>query len=139
MMIISLSMAEKIIEECIVMAKKINIPMVIAVIGFDGQLICLKKMDEALPISIELAPKKAYTAYALKMSTAKLANLAGPEGELYGLENSCSNIVIFGGGIPLISQGKMIGAVGVSGGNVEQDIQVAEAGVKYFNNRFTTT
>jgi uncharacterized protein GlcG (DUF336 family) len=56
-----------------------------------------------------------------------------PAAELYGL-NTTNNgrLVVFGGGIPLVLDGKVVGAVGVSGSSVPNDVQVAEAGVKVF-------
>ncbi|MEK3820458.1 heme-binding protein [Cytobacillus sp. FSL W8-0315] len=46
-------------------------------------------------------------------------------------------LVVFGGGIPLVNDGKVAGAVGVSGSTVPHDIQVAEAAVQVFNNKFS--
>jgi len=135
---ISLKIAENLTQQCLEKARKINIPVSIAVIDNDGKLVCFSRMDEALPISIELAPAKAYTAYSLRMTTEKLKTLTEPGEMLYGLENSCDNIVIFGGGIPIRFKDKVIGAVGVSGGSVEEDIEVAQAGVEFFENRYTS-
>ena len=135
---INLTIAENIANKCFEKAKKINIPMSIAIIGNDGQLVHFKRMDGALPISIELAPAKAYTAYSLRMTTEKLKTLTKPGEMLYGLDTSCENIVIFGGGIPIKFNNEVIGAIGVSGGSVQEDIKVAEFGVKFFENRYTT-
>lgn len=135
---ISLKIAENLTQECLAKAKKINIPVSIAIIGNDGKLISFSRMDGALPISIELAPAKAHTAYSLRMTTEKLKTLTEPGEMLYGLENSCENIVVFGGGIPIRFKDKVIGAVGVSGGSVEEDIKVAKAAVEFFKNRYTS-
>lgn len=61
-----------------------------------------------------------------------------PAAELYGL-NTTNNgrLVVFGGGIPLVNDGKVVGAIGVSGSTVPHDVQVAEAGVKVFNNKLS--
>jgi cob(I)alamin adenosyltransferase len=87
-------------------------------------------MDEALLASLSIAQDKAYTAVALKMSTQAAAPLTQPGTPLYGL-NTTNNgrIVIFGGGIPIMENGKVLGAIGVSGGAVEEDVAVAEAGL----------
>jgi len=58
---------------------------------------------------------------------------------LYGIDTVCDNIVLFGGGFPLKVNGEVIGALGVSGGSVEEDMSVAEAGVNFFNNRYTNS
>jgi uncharacterized protein GlcG (DUF336 family) len=53
----------------------------------------------------------------------------------YGIHASNDlKVIIFGGGIPLMRNGNVVGAVGVSGGTVPQDIEVAEAGVDAFEN-----
>lgn len=136
---LSLSIAEKISEQCQKKAERMNLAVVIAVVGDDGKLISFKRMDNALPVSIELAPAKAYTAYALRMTTSELGEISGPGDMLYGIDSSCENIVLFGGGIPLKSQGEVIGAVGISGGTADEDIEVAEAGVEFFVNRYTSS
>jgi uncharacterized protein GlcG (DUF336 family) len=73
----------------------------------------------------------------LKMPTSNLADATLPNAELYGL-NTTNNgrIVVFGGGIPLVKDGKVVGAVGVSGSTVAHDIQVAEAAVKAFEDKY---
>ncbi|CCU77911.1 hypothetical protein HSACCH_00265 [Halanaerobium saccharolyticum subsp. saccharolyticum DSM 6643] len=136
---INLNIAEKISEKCLEKAEKINVPMIISIVGDDGRLIIFKKMDGALPVSIKISQAKAYTAYALKMRSDKLGELSQPGKMLYGIDTVCDNIVLFGGGFPLKVNGEVIGALGVSGGSVEEDMSVAEAGVKFFNNRYTNS
>jgi len=136
---INLSIAEKISEKCLEKAEQINVPMIISIVGDDGRLISFKKMDNALPVSIQISQAKAYTAYALKMRSDELGELAQPGEMLYGIDTACENIVLFGGGIPLKINGDVVGAVGVSGGSVEEDMTVAEAGVEFFNNRYTSS
>ena len=108
----------------------IGVPMVIAIADGAGNLVALHRMDESLLASLSIAPDKAYTAVALKMPTQQAAALCQPGASLYGLNttNQC-RIVIFGGGIPIEENGKIIGAIGVSGGAVEDDVAVAEAGL----------
>jgi uncharacterized protein GlcG (DUF336 family) len=67
------------------------------------------------------------------MPTKDLAPLAQPGGPLYGIEASNhGRLIVFAGGIPLVSGSRVVGAIGVSGGAVEQDQEVAEAGVAAF-------
>jgi len=68
----NLNIAEKISEKCLEKAEKINVPMIISIVGNDGRLITFKKMDGALPVSIKISQAKAYTAYALKMRSDEL-------------------------------------------------------------------
>jgi uncharacterized protein GlcG (DUF336 family) len=89
-------------------------------------------MDNALIVSISLAPNKAYTAATVRLPTQELARLSQPEAPLYGIATNVPNLTLIGGGIPLQQNGRVIGAVGVSGGSVEQDIEVAQAMVAAF-------
>ena len=77
----------------------------------------------------DIATNKAYTVTALKMPTTELKKLAAPGGSLYGIQfTTPSKIVIFGGGVPLVYRGKIIGGLGVSGGSEEQDTALADFG-----------
>ena len=67
------------------------------------------------------------------METRELAPLAQPGGPLYGIEaGNDGRVIVFAGGIPLTVGGRIVGAIGVSGGTVDQDQEVAEAGVAAF-------
>lgn len=135
---ITLDIAEKIAQKCVDKAEEINVPMIISIMGDDGRLIVFKKMNNALPVSIKISQAKAYTAYALKMRSDELGKLSQPGEMLYGIDTVCDDIVLFGGGIPLKVKGELVGSIGVSGGSVEEDITVAEAGEDFFNNRYTS-
>lgn len=127
---LDLNLALKILKKAEEKAKEINKPMCIAVVDSGGNLLAFHRMDEALLASIEIAINKAFTAVMLKMETSKLSELARPEGELFGINNACNGrIITFGGGIPVIKYGKVIGAIGVSGGTVNEDEIVAKAGI----------
>ena len=68
------------------------------------------------------------------MKTSVLADLAKPDGSLYGIQNTNDGkIVIFGGGVPLVKNGKIIGGFGVSGGSAEQDTYLGDYAEKVFN------
>ena len=104
---------------------------VLAVVNSEGNLILEEKMDNAIFASIEIALKKAYTAAALKIETSELAKLVQPNGSLYGLHTD-QRYVVFGGGSLLKKNGEIVGAVGVSGGTVDEDMTVAKACVEAF-------
>jgi uncharacterized protein GlcG (DUF336 family) len=88
--------------------------------------------------SRDVAINKSYTVVALKMSTAKLATLARPDGPLYGIQHTNGGrIVIFGGGDPLELGGRIIGGLGVSGGSAEQDTALSAYGKKVFEEYFS--
>ncbi|MDP4155297.1 MAG: heme-binding protein [Bacillota bacterium] len=137
---ITLAFAKEIIAGAETEAKRIGVAMVISVLDEGGNLIATHRMDNAWLASIEIAQNKAWTSVALKMPTANLADATVPGAELYGLNTTNSGrLVVFGGGIPLINDGKVIGAVGVSGSSVPNDIRVAEAAVKVFDNNYSLT
>lgn len=132
----TLDLAKKLIDGAEKEAKKIDVPMVISIIDDGGNLIAVHRMDDAWLASIDIAQNKAWTSVALKMPTSNLAEATVPNAELYGLNTTNQGrLVVFGGGIPLMKNGKVIGAVGVSGGAVAQDMQVAEAAVQAFENK----
>lgn len=133
----NLDLAKEIIEGAEEEARKIGVSMVISVVDEGGNLIATHRMDDAWLASIDIAQNKAWTSVALKMPTANLADATVPAAELYGL-NTTNNgrLVVFGGGIPLVIDDKVVGAIGVSGSTVPNDVQVAEAGVKVFNTKF---
>ena len=131
---INLEIAKKIIEGAEVEASKLGVNMVISVLDEGGNLIATHRMDDAWLASIDIAQNKAWTSVALKMPTSNLAEATVPNAELYGLNTTNQGrLVVFGGGLPLEKDGKVVGAIGVSGSSVPNDVQVAEAGVKVFN------
>ena len=131
---VTLSAGQAVLEAARAKARQIGVPMNIAVVDEGSNLVAFVRMDGAWLGSIDIAQNKAYTARAFDMPTIDLAPLAQPGGPLYGIEASNHGLVIvFAGGIPLLSDGRVVGAIGVSGGAVEQDQAVAEAGVAAFS------
>ena len=105
-----------------------------AVVDAGGHLIAFGRMDGAEIAGPVLAVDKAYTATANSTSTAELAVLAAPGGELFGLQaNGNGRFVIFGGGIPITVDGTVVGGVGVSGAAVADDCACADAAVAAFD------
>lgn len=124
---LTLEIAKSLLDNAEKKATEINVPVVIAIVDEGGNLVAQHRMDDSLLISISLALSKAYTSISLKMTTEKLSEITLPGKPLYGLENSSDKkICIIGGGIPIINNGNLIGAIGVSGGTVEEDILIAE-------------
>src|SRR5256885_2272618 len=107
--------------------------MNIAVADEGGNIIAHVRMDNAWIGSIDISMKKAYTSRAFDISTQDLAKHSQSGGQFFGIHASNNGkIMIFAGGIPLKKNGKVVGAVGVSGGSGEQDHSVAEAGAAAF-------
>lgn len=130
---VTLSAAQLIVQAAQARAQEIGVPMNIAVVDAGNNLTAFVRMDGAWLGSIDIAQGKAYTARSFDMSTKELAPLCQPNEPLYGIEASNQGrLIIFAGGIPLTSGGQVLGAIGVSGGSVEQDHDVAAAGAAAF-------
>src|SRR5215472_16931078 len=111
-------------------AVSLGIAYNIAVVDAGGHLIAFVRQDGALIGSIDLAIDKAVTARIFDKTTSDLASMAQPGRALFGIhESNAGKVVIFGGGIPVVLDGSIVGAVGTSTGTVEQDIAVAEAAI----------
>lgn len=107
--------------------------MNIAVADGGGNLVAHVRMDGAWIGSIDISIKKAYTSRAFNITTKDLGENSQPGQQFFGIHASNGGrIMIFAGGIPLTKDGKIVGAIGVSGGSGEQDHSVAEAGASAF-------
>jgi uncharacterized protein GlcG (DUF336 family) len=127
---LSLADAKAMTQSAEAFAEKLGIPFSIAVVDCGGHLLHFTRGDGGAVGCVELAINKAFTAVAYGRSTAAIAPFAQPGEPLYGIQNSLNGrAVIFGGGIPVYSNGAVIGAVGASAGTVEQDISVALAAI----------
>lgn len=128
---LSLEKARKIIRAGEKKAKEMNLSAVFAVVNSEGNLIIEERMDNAILVSVEVAYKKAYTAAALKLNTQDLTALVQPGAMFYGLQSD-PKYIVFGGGMLLKVDGKIVGAVGVSGGSAQEDMEIAKACVNAF-------
>lgn len=114
-------------------AQEMGVNAVICVSDAGARPILVHSMDDAYIASFDIAVKKAYTVVSLKMSTSRLKSLAAPGGSLYGIQfTNDGQIVIFGGGDPLMIGDKIIGGIGVSGGTEEQDTALSLYGASVF-------
>ena len=115
-------------------AEDIGVQMNIAVVDAGGNLTAFIRMDNAWLGSIDIAQGKAFSARAFDMPTKDLGAESQMGKSLFGINASNQGkIIIFAGGIPLKEGERVVGAIGVSGGSVEQDQQVAEAVVAAFD------
>jgi uncharacterized protein GlcG (DUF336 family) len=127
--VITLNDAKRIIAAAEAKANEIGKPMNIAVADAGGNLISHVRMDGAWLGSIDISIKKAYTATAFDIETKDLATHSQSGGQFFGIHvSNDGRIMIFAGGVPIKRDGKVVGAIGVSGGSGEQDQSVAEAG-----------
>ncbi|MGL4282172.1 GlcG/HbpS family heme-binding protein [Eubacterium aggregans] len=112
-------------------AIEINVPMVISVCDMSGIPVYVERMEDSILCSVQIAQDKAWTAAALKGTSAGIADAAKEAGPLFGIGNNCGgHIVTFCGGFPLKDGDKFIGAIGISGDSVEEDESCCRAGLE---------
>src|ERR1700710_2218918 len=121
--------ARRIIAAATKKAEKIGQPMNIAVVDAGGNLLAFERMPNAWLGSIDISIKKAWTSRAFDITTKDLGTNSQSGDQFFGIHASNDGkVMIFAGGIPIKKDGKVVGAIGVSGGSGEQDHAVAEAG-----------
>ena len=130
---VKLEDARRIIAAAEKKAEEIGQPMNIAVADAGGNLVAHVRMDNAWIGSVDISIKKAWTSRAFDITTKDLADNSQSGDQFFGIHASNNGrVMIFAGGIPLKKDGKVVGAIGVSGGSGEQDHAVAEAGAAAF-------
>jgi uncharacterized protein GlcG (DUF336 family) len=127
-MSITLEQAEKISEAAKAKAKEIGVQMNIAIVDEGANLKAFHRMDNAWLGSVDISIKKARTARFFDMPSGEIGKLSQPGGPLYNIEHSNGGLISFPGGVLLKKGSAIIGAIGVSGGTVDQDHAVASAG-----------
>lgn len=122
-------MGERALEKC----EEIGKDFVFSVVDAGGNVLYIQRMEDAFFTSVGIATDKAFTAAGVKKGTHILTDIVKPENDLYGLNLTNNNrIITFGGGLPVIFDGEVIGGVGVSGGSVKEDMAVAKAALEIF-------
>lgn len=129
---IDIATAKKVAAAALEEARKNNFLMVIAVTDAAGDLVYLEKMDGVQTASVRIAEGKARSAALYKRPTKVWQDTLAGGGDglrVLGLEGA----VPVEGGVPIVVGGKIVGAIGTSGGSAAQDGQVARAGVAAAN------
>ena len=125
-------MAETAVRAALQKAIEIGSPSSIAVLDSGRELVAFARMDGALLASAVISQAKAYTARSFNAATKDVTEYVQPGGPLYGLETAHMAagraLITFGGGVPIVVNGEVVGAIGVAGGSVDQDHEVASAG-----------
>ena len=125
--------AQAVIDGVEVKARELGLPVVIALLDAGAHLKALRRMDGAVLASIDIAVRKAKTAVLFQANSEAVWEYCKPGAPAPGLELTNGGLAPFGGGIPLKEpDGQIIGALGVSGGSVAQDVEVARAGLAAF-------
>ncbi len=128
---LTLEQAQKVLKAAVAKAEEIKVPMNISVVDSGGNLKAFYRMDDAFIGSVDISMKKAVTARYFNMPTRALGAASQVGAPLYGIEVSNNGLIIFAGGVLLVDKNNVIiGAIGVSGGSVDEDESVAMAGAK---------
>ncbi len=125
----TLHAAQRVIAAAIEAAEALAVDVCIAVTDGAGHLLAMVRMDRAPLLCIQIAQDKAYSVAAFGgLPTSDWWRMLESEPALLHGIVKTDRLTVFGGGVPLVADGRTVGAVGVSGGSSEQDIRVAEAG-----------
>jgi len=127
---ITSTQAERILKASTLKASELGISVCIAILDAGGHLKSFHRMDGAWLGVIDVAIKKARTSALFEMETQALDDYSKAGADAHGIELTNGNLVTFAGGIPLKDvEGRIIGSIGVSGGQVAQDYAVAQSGI----------
>ena len=130
---LDLTDARKLIRGAAAKAKEIGVPMCIAITDEAGNMIAFERMDRAKILSVDLSADKAFTAAVSRRPTHEHNELCQPGSLVFGIHTSSGGrFSTVGGGYPVIVRGAVVGAIGLSGGAAEQDMECAEAALKAF-------
>jgi uncharacterized protein GlcG (DUF336 family) len=125
--------ARMLIIGAIAKATEIGVPMCIAVTDESGQLIAFERMDGGKITSTIIAQDKAYTAAGAKRTTESYGIASQPGSPAYGINSAIGGrLLVVAGGLPIVVDGEVVGAIGVSSGTPAQDTECAQAGIDRF-------
>lgn len=113
-------------------SRELGIDISFAIADRNGIPRAYRRYGDALVLSITLVPGKAYTAAVTQCKTKDVAAAASEGAPLMGIQTNDPRITLVAGGYPLFVNGKIAGAIGVSGGTEAQDCAIAEHVVEVF-------
>jgi glc operon protein GlcG len=125
---ITLDQAKKAMAAAEAEARKNNWNVVIAIVDAGGNLMMLQRFDNTQFGSVKVATEKAHGSAAFRRPTVAFQDLIAQGGVHLRLLNITGDASVFEGGVPIVVDGKLIGAIGVSGVTSQQDAQIAQAG-----------
>ncbi|APZ50662.1 GlcG/HbpS family heme-binding protein [Salipiger abyssi] len=131
---LSIAEAKILIEGARRKSEEMGIPMCIAVCDTAGHLISFDRMDGGKISSISIAIDKAFTAACARKPTQVYGNLCQPGQPTFGIHiTNGGHFSIIGGGLPVTSDGEIVGGIGISSGTAIEDVEVADAALAYFH------
>jgi len=130
-MTLTLDLAENSVRAGREHAATLGVAVCLVVCDAAGNLKAFARMDQAWLGAIDVALRKAKTSVLFEAETQLIWEVSRPDAQAHGLESSNGGLITFAGGIPLrTAAGELLGAIGVSGGQVAQDYAIAQAAMK---------
>ncbi len=125
----TLAAAQRAVAAAVDEAERLAVDVCVAASDSAGHLLAFARMDRAPLLCIQIAQDKAYSVASFGgLPTGEWWRLLESEPALLHGIVKTDRLVVFGGGVPLVAEGRTIGGIGVSGGSSEQDVRIAEAG-----------
>lgn len=124
---LTLETAQAAVDAALAEAESIGVPMHVTVVDEGGNMKAFARQDGAMLVSLAISREKANTAISFSAPTHTMAEGLGQDPVLLASVTAMPGITLIGGGYPIILDGQIVGAIGVSGGSVEEDQQCAEA------------
>lgn len=114
-------------------AVELGVPASVAILDASREIVAFARQDRAPVLTGEVATSKAFTAFSLRQPSGNLAGATAPGGAFAGLAHGSSRgLITFAGGFPLMIDDEVVGAVGASGGSIDEDTTIARAAVDLF-------
>ena len=111
-------------------AQRCGKPSTTAIVDFGGHLRGFERPENGRIANVDIAIKKAWTAIAFKRPTAMVRAVMMPDAMAYGLQHTDDRICMVAGGLPIVESGEFLGAIGVSGGTIDEDIACCAEALK---------
>jgi uncharacterized protein GlcG (DUF336 family) len=127
---IDIATAQKAVAAAAKKATELGLKMCIAVSDESGDLKAFARMDGAPKLSIQIAEDKAFTAASYGLATHVWWDFIKDDPPLLHGITHTPRLVVFGGGFPIVLEGEVVGAIGISGGHYKQDMECARAALE---------
>ena len=126
---VRLAAAQRAVAAALVEAERLAVDVCVAASDSAGHLLAFARMDRAPLLCGQIAQDKAFSVASFGgLPTGEWWRLLESEPALLHGIVKTDRLIVFGGGVPLVSEGRTVGGIGVSGGSSEQDVRIAEAG-----------
>ena len=127
---IDIATAERAVDAAAKKAAELGLKMCIAITDESGDLKAFRRMDGAPKLSIRIAEDKAYTAASFGLPTHVWFDFIKNDPPLLHGITHTPRLIVFGGGFPIVLEGEVVGAIGLSGGHYNQDMECARAALQ---------